>query len=138
MPASLTSTGSFKSSSAGKDRSAVDIEWLDGLETRVREAVARLGELSEENRTLRARVKDLETRLAVASTPPAAPAEAGEAGEELENLRARLRDLEEQIAGAETERAEAAAAARSWEVEREEVRRRVEGLVERLEGLAEG
>jgi len=115
----------------------VEIEWLDGLETRVREAVARLGELGEENRTLRARIKGLETRLAAASIPAAEPAGVVEIDEEIANLRARVRELEEQIAGAETERAEAAAKAKSWEIEREEVRRRVEGLVERLEGLAE-
>lgn len=115
----------------------MDIEWLDGLETRVREAVARLGELGEENRALRAKIKSLETRLAAVSTPAAEPAEVVENDEEIENLRARVHELEGQIAGAETERAEAAAAAKSWEIEREEVRRRVEGLVERLEGLAE-
>ena len=114
----------------------MDIEWLDGLETRVREAVARLEELREENGALRAKIKGLETRLAAASTPAAEPAGGGETGEEIENLRARIRDLEEQLAAAETERAEAAAAAKSWEIEREEVRQRVEGLVERLEGLA--
>jgi len=115
----------------------VDIEWLDGLETRVRDAVARLEELGEENRALRAQIKTLETRLAAASTPAAESAEE-EIGEETENLRAHIRDLEEQLAASETERAEAAAAAKSWEIEREEVRRRVEGLVERLEGLAGG
>jgi chromosome segregation ATPase len=112
----------------------VEIEWLDSLEDRVRDAVARLGELREENRTLRETLEDLETRAAVASTPPARPEERP-ADEEIEALRARVRDLEDQVAAAETERAEAAAAAKSWEVEREEVRRRVEGLVARLEGL---
>jgi len=116
----------------------VDVEWLDNLESRVREAVARLGELREENRALRAKIKGLETRRTAASTPAAEPAEKAGTGEEIENLRARVRDLEEQIAAAETERAESAAAAKSWEIEREEVRRRVEGLVARLEGLAEG
>ncbi len=114
----------------------MDIEWLDGLETRVRDAVARLAELGEENRGLRAKIKDLETRLAVASTPAAEPEGPEESGEELEHLRIHIRDLEQQLAAAEIERAEAAAAAKSWEIEREEVRRRVEGLVERLEGLA--
>lgn len=116
----------------------MEIEWLDNLETRVREAVERLGELREENRTLRATMEDLETRAAVASTPPARPEPAGDEDEELAILRARVRDLEDQLAAAETERAEAAAAARSWEIEREEVRRRVEGLVSRLEGMAGG
>jgi chromosome segregation ATPase len=114
----------------------VEIEWLDTLETRVREAVARLGELKEENQTLRDRIEELETQLATVSIPPApADTEEPEPDEEVEALRARVRDLEDQIAAAETERADAAAAAKSWEVEREEVRRRVEGLVERLEGL---
>ena len=116
----------------------MDTEWLDGLETRVREAVARLGELGEENRSLRAQIKSLETRLAAASTPAAEPSGHEDTDEEIENLRVHIRDLEEQLAAAETERAEAAAAVKSWEIEREEVRRRVEGLVERLEGLAGG
>lgn len=76
----------------------MEIEWLDGLETRVREAVDRLAALSEENRSLREKVQDLETRLA---------AESGQ-GE----------------------------ASGLWEREREEVRRRVEALTQRLEELA--
>ena len=112
----------------------MEIEWLDSLETRVREAVARLGELREENQTLRDRIEELETQLSSLSIPPAEE-ETREPDEEAEALRVRVRDLEDQIAAAETERAEAAAAAKSWEVEREEVRRRVEGLVARLEGL---
>jgi chromosome segregation ATPase len=120
----------------------VEIEWLDNLETRVREAVERLGELSEENGSLRGRVEELETQLATLSIPPAEPTEIvtsdARVQEELEALRARVRDLEDNLAAAETERAEAAAAAKGWEIEREEVRRRVEGLVGRLEGLAEG
>jgi regulator of replication initiation timing len=73
----------------------VEIDWLESLESRVRDAVEQLGELREENRTLRDRVKNLETRLA-------------------------------------------ATAASGWEAEREEVRRRVEALTARLEGLAAG
>ena len=119
----------------------MEIEWLGSLETRVREAVERLQEMREENGTLRDRVEELETQLATLSIPPAEPTEVvaddARVQEELEALRARVRDLEEDLAAAETERAEAAAAAKSWEIEREEVRRRVEGLVERLEGLAE-
>jgi chromosome segregation ATPase len=115
----------------------VEIEWLDSLEERVRDAVARLGELREENRTLRETLEDLETRAAVASTPPARREER-DPDEEVAALRVRVRELEDQVAAAETERAEAAAAAKSWEVEREEVRRRVEGLVARLEGLTGG
>jgi chromosome segregation ATPase len=116
----------------------VEIEWLDSLETRVRDAVARLGELNEENRSLRDRIRDLETEVSVLSIPPAAPEGDGDVDEELEALRVRVRGLEGDLAAAETERAAAAAAARSWEVERDEVRRRVEALTERLAGLAEG
>ncbi|MBW8877850.1 MAG: hypothetical protein JF614_23025 [Acidobacteria bacterium] len=116
----------------------MQIEWLDGLESRVHDAVERLGELREENRTLRDTIEDLETRLAAVATPAAGPApwEEREGGEEIDALQARLRELERQLAAAETERAEAAAAARAWEIEREEVRRRVEGLTAGLAGLA--
>lgn len=114
----------------------MEIEWLDSLETRVRDAVARLGELNEENRSLRDRIRDLESEVSVLSIPPAAPEGDGDVDEELEALRVRVRGLERDLAAAETERAEAAAAARSWEVERDEVRRRVEALTERLAGLA--
>ena len=79
----------------------MEIEWLDGLEARVRDAVARLGEMKEENRTLRERIEELEGQLAAA-----AGAGASDAG--------------------------------PWQAEREEVRRRVEALAERLEGLVEG
>ncbi len=118
----------------------MEIEWLDGLESRVHDAVERLGELREENRTLRETIKDLETRLAALSTPPAetAPWEDREDGEEIASLQSRIQELERQLAAVETERAEAASAAKAWEIEREEVRRRVEGLTERLEGLARG
>lgn len=115
----------------------MEIEWIGNLETRVREAVERLGDLREENRTLREAIQDLETRLAALPTaaPPASP-NGRKSREELETLRTRVRDLEEELATTKTERAAAAAAAKSWEAEREEVRRRMEALVERLEGLA--
>lgn len=98
----------------------MEIDWLDGLESRVRDAVEHLGELREENRTLRDTVKDLETRLA-----------AGGSGDGEEVLQGRVQDLERQLA-------EASAEAKGWEAEREEVRRRVEALTLRLEGLASG
>ena len=119
----------------------MEIEWLDGLESRVHDAVERLGELREENRTLRETIKDLETRLAAVSVPPGEPTlfEAPEdRDEEIEALRTRIQELERQLAAVETERAEAASAAKAWEIEREEVRRRVEGLTARLEGLTGG
>jgi chromosome segregation ATPase len=110
----------------------VQIDWLEGLETRVHDAVAQLGELRQENRTLRETVQSLETRLAAKATPLAAPApwEDGD-GEEVEVLQGRVQDLERQLADSE-------AAAKAWEAEREEVRRRVEALTARLEGLAAG
>ena len=79
----------------------MEIEWLDGLEARVRDAVARLGEMKEENRALRDRIAELEGRLAAAAEGTA----------------------------------DGADGARGWETEREEVRRRVEALAERLVGL---
>jgi predicted nucleic acid-binding Zn-ribbon protein len=117
----------------------VEIEWLDSLESRVRDAVARLAELNEENGALRDRIRALETEVSAASLPPALPFEQSDRvdrDEEIDGLRAHVRTLEERLAAAETERAEAAAAAKSWEIEREEVRRRVEGLTGRLAGLA--
>jgi phage shock protein A len=105
----------------------LQIDWLEGLETRVHDAVGQLGELRQENRTLRETVQDLETRLAATSP---APWEDGEGGEN-EVLQGRVRDLERQLADAES-------AAKAWEAEREEVRRRVEALTARLEGLAAG
>ena len=137
MPASLPSARSSSAASAGRGRT-VEIEWLDQLESRVRDAVARLGELNEEHRSLRDRIRDLETEVATLSLPPAAPEGDGDVDEEVQALRVRVRELEASLAAAETERAEAAAAAKSWEIEREEVRRRVEGLTARLTGLVEG
>src|SRR3954464_15098232 len=139
MRARSASTRSSSAASAGRGRT-VEIEWLDHLESRVRDAVARLGELNEENSSLRDRVRELETEVATLSIPPAAPegdGDLGEIDEEVEAPRVRVRGLEASLAAAETERAEAAAAAKSWEIEREEVRRRVEGLTARLAGLAE-
>jgi chromosome segregation ATPase len=109
----------------------LQIDWLEGLESRVHDAVEHLGELREENRTLRDTVKDLETRLAAMSaTAGSAPAPWEDSGDaEIEGLQGRIQDLERQLV-------EAAAAAKSWEAEREEVRRRVEALTARLEGLA--
>jgi len=66
----------------------------------VRDAVARLGEVKEENRTLRERIEELEGQLAARSDDAGDGAGGG-----------------------------------PWAAEREEVRRRVEALAERLEGL---
>ena len=101
----------------------MEIEWLDSLESRVRDAVARLDELKEENSSLRDRIRSLETEAAAVSLAPSLPFEDGEGDhdEEVDALRAQVRTLEERLAAAETER--------------EEVRRRVEGLTGRLSGL---
>lgn len=107
----------------------MQIDWLEGLETRVHDAVEQLGELRQENRTLRESVQNLESRLASGAAP--APWEDSGSGEEVEVLQGRVQDLERQLADSE-------AAAKAWETEREEVRRRVEALTARLEGLAAG
>lgn len=100
----------------------MDIEWLDSLETRVRDAAERLRDLKEENGTLKARALELETRLAAVSLPPAEAGDADRLREENEALEGRIQSLEERLAaGAQ---------------EREEIRRRVEGLTRRLEELA--
>lgn len=72
------------------------IEWLDELETRVREAAARLGELQEENRELQARVEELETKLAAAVGETE-----GNGGweREREEIRGRVERLSQQLEG---------------------------------------
>jgi len=81
---------------------------LGELEAKVREAAARLAELREENRTLRARVEELEIE---------AEAESADAGED--------------AAAA----VPASDAGEEWSRERREIRRRVESLTETLEDL---
>lgn len=100
----------------------MDIEWLDSLETRVRGAAERLRDLKEENGTLKARVRELETNLSAVSLPPAESGDADRLREENETAAARIRELEERLAAGEKER--------------EEIRRRVEALTGRLEELA--
>lgn len=112
----------------------MDIEWLDSLETRVRDAAERLRDLKEENATLRARALELETRLAAVSLPPAEAGDADRLWEENEALQGRIQSLEERLAAAESGHGEAS---ERWSQEREEIRRRVEGLTRRLEELAE-
>jgi predicted nucleic acid-binding Zn-ribbon protein len=104
------------------------MEWLDELETRVREAAERLGELREENQGLQERVDELETKLAAAipaSLEAAEGSEVAEAREENEALREQIADVELKLARTEE------VAAR----EREEIRGRVERLTRQLEGL---
>jgi len=97
----------------------VEFDWLEALEARVREAVDRLAELDRENRKLgddnrklRAELKELEARAANPDLPfTQQPAGDAPTLEEIEVLRGRIEELEE-------------------------VRKRVEALTERLQGLA--
>jgi DNA repair exonuclease SbcCD ATPase subunit len=114
------------------------MEWLEELETRVREAAERLGELREENQSLQERVDELETKLTAAipanlpgGIEPAEGSEVAEAREENEALREQIADLELKLARAE----ETAAVRDGWDREREEIRGRVERLTRQLEGL---
>lgn len=121
----------------------MQIEWLEGLETKVREAVDRLADLREENSQLTTRVQELETELAAAADTatteaPAAGAdeavhaELAEERQQSQELRRRLAELQDQLDSqatlAETAQAE-------WEHERDEIRGRVETLTRRLEEL---
>ena len=67
------------------------IEWLDELETRVREASERLAELREENRELQARVEELETKLAAAGEGD------GDWERERDEIRGRVERLSQQL-----------------------------------------
>jgi FtsZ-binding cell division protein ZapB len=75
----------------------VEIEWLDHLEARVRDAVARLGEMKEENRTLRERIEELEGQLAARSED--AGGDAGSWAAEREEVRRRVEALAERLEG---------------------------------------
>ena len=76
------------------------IEWLDELETRVREASERLGELREENRELQARVDELEMRLAATATSEdTAVTVSGEWEKERDEIRGRVERLSRQLEG---------------------------------------
>jgi predicted nucleic acid-binding Zn-ribbon protein len=90
----------------------VDIDWLEGLERLVQEAARRLADLRSENDSLKTRIAELETAADDA-------------------LAHRVRELEDQLA-------EARVTLDRDAKERDEVRRRVEGLTKKLEGLVEG
>lgn len=118
----------------------MQIEWLEGLETRVREAVERLADLREENRQLNFRVEELETELATGTAPPAdiagmteeVHAELAQERQQAQELRRRLAELQDQL---DTQAAAAETAQAEWERERDEIRGRVETLTRRLEEL---
>jgi cell division protein FtsB len=90
----------------------VHIDWLEGLEQQVKEAARRLADLRSENDYLKARINELETA-------------SGDA------LAGRVRELENQLGQAQ-------ATVDRYAAERDEVRRRVESLTRKLEGLIEG
>lgn len=74
--------------------------WLDALESRVRDAVERLGALAAENRRLAARVEELEDRLAQAPEgggDPGAAAEAAGWRRERAEVERRVRKLVETL-----------------------------------------
>ena len=81
------------------------IEWLGGLEAKVREASERLAALRQENRKLLSQMRELEGQLA------AAEARAGESAVPYPE------------------------ANEAWKEERDEIRRRVESLTQTLEEL---
>ena len=117
----------------------MQIEWLEGLETRVREAVERLADLREENRQLTTRVEELETELAASGAPAGtgglteeAQAELAQERQQGQELRRRLAELQDQL---DAQAAEAETAQAEWERERDEIRGRVETLTRRLEEL---
>lgn len=68
------------------------MEWLGGLEGKVREAAERLEALRLENRKLAAQVRDLESRLAAATSADTAPADGGWQEERAE-IRRRVESL---------------------------------------------
>lgn len=115
---------------------AEEFAWLEALEAQVREAVERLEQLHDENVSLREQVEKLRRR----AEEPELPFGGGNAAtvEEIEVLRGRIEELEVALAEAQADRREALAGAERYAEEREEIRRRVESLTRRLEGLAEG
>jgi uncharacterized coiled-coil DUF342 family protein len=117
---------------------AEEFAWLEALESQVREAVERLGQLHDENAALREQVAQLRRRAEEPELPFGGEAHPGATAEEIEVLRGRIEELEVALAEAQADRREALAGAERYAEEREEIRRRVESLTRRLEGLAEG
>jgi len=74
----------------------MEIEWLDDLETRVREAVARLQELKGRNGELESRVAELETRLAASPPHGEWEGERDDIRRRVEKLASTLEDLLEE------------------------------------------
>ena len=71
--------------------------WLEELETKVREAAARLAEVGEENRTLAARVEELEAAAAAGRAPAGDDAGASEWPRERREIRRRVESLTETL-----------------------------------------
>jgi len=74
----------------------MEIEWLDELEARVKEAAARLKELKESNGDLERRVAELEARLAANPETAGWEAERDDIRRRVEKLAASLEDLLEE------------------------------------------
>jgi chromosome segregation ATPase len=72
----------------------MSIEWLEELETRVKEASERLRELRDENQSLQERIDELETKLSAAE-----PNGEGEWQREREEIRERVERLTRHLEG---------------------------------------
>ena len=81
---------------AKKKAGPSDLDWLDALEAKVREATVRLEQLSEENGTLAARVRELERKLDEA-TPEGDDKAASAWRQERADIRTRVERLTEDL-----------------------------------------
>ena len=70
-----------------------DLSWLDALEQRIREATARLQELTNENTRLAARISDLEASSRPTRPPPHLDPERQDIRQRVEKLTQNLEDL---------------------------------------------
>lgn len=102
--------------------------WLRALEEKVHAAAGRIRALREEKGSLEERVRDLEQQLA--ARPGGLTEQLAFVRDENTALRQRIQDLETRLAAAPSPEE-----ASRWNEEREEIRGRVERLVEHLEGL---
>ncbi|MFP3941106.1 MAG: hypothetical protein ACLF0P_12420 [Thermoanaerobaculia bacterium] len=109
-------------------------EWLDRLEATVRQATESLESLRGERDELARRAEELEGRVASLEKELAAARKAG-----AEGAKGRGAAKGKAADGKDSAEAKAAEEARAaWQEERREIRRRVEALTKRLEGLLDG
>lgn len=109
-------------------------EWLDRLETTVRQATESLQDLRGERDELARRAEELEGQVASLEKELAAARKAGASGPAKGKGAGKGKAAGGEDA-AEVKAAEEARAA--WQAERREIRRRVQALTKRLEGLLE-